>query len=352
MSINPATWPLAGKIGGIVAVFAVAAGSGAAILAAGSGTEPGVSSYLCPFSGEKELLQWKASDGQITGTYQDAQLTGTAPDEQVSAGSGYLTGTIRGSGITLNLNEASVWYGTITSSTVVLDVPQPDGTIQAVMCARSDVPAWNAAVQSLDDQASTDNNAANEQAAEQQEEEQHQQEEQQAQAAVNTLTSFSLTGDLGQLSNDVQKVAADLAAETTDAAQGATGPGNPACYNVQSNVSYDAENNVEYDAANTFGYDLQYDLQQDISDGRSEISAVQSDLAKLEAASIAIPTGAQNAISAAQAAINNAISSANSDIAKVNSDVNSAYSIANNLATGNCQGDGPGTPPSPIQDLS
>lgn len=365
MSINPVTWPLAGKIVGIVAAAAVGAGGAVAIKAATGSPEPGVSSYLCPFNGEKELLQWKTSGSHIGGTFQDARLTGNAPDEQVIAGSGSLTGTVSGSGITLNLELTGTWYGTIRGSSVVLNVPQPDGTIAAVTCSASDVGLWNTAVKAIDAQATSDNNAAEQRAAEEQQqkqeqeqeqeqEQQDQQDEQQAQSDLSTLGDFSLSSDLGQLADDVQTVGTDLANEKTDAAQGQDGPGTypGSCYNLDENVSYDAEYKVEYDASYTFGYDLHENLQDDISSGRQDISAVQSDISTLEADGVSVPPGTQEAIAAVQSSISKAISTANSEIAQVNSDVSVAYAIPNNMATGNCQGDGPGAPPSPIQDIS
>ncbi len=67
---------------------------------------------------------------------------------------------------------------------------------------------------------------------------------------------------------------------------------------------------------------------------------------------LATPSGAQAAISAARSVISHAVLTANADIQKVNSDVSQAYSLANNMATGNCAGDGPGSPSSPIQPIS
>src|SRR5262249_10778163 len=129
MNFNPMTWPLAGKLAAAGVAALVAGGSTAAAVASSS-QEPGVSTYTCSYSSEDLLRQWKDQDGYLSGTYQDARLTGTAPQEQVTSGSGQLSGSISGSGITLNIGFSTSVYGTVNSSSVTLNVPQQDGTIQ------------------------------------------------------------------------------------------------------------------------------------------------------------------------------------------------------------------------------
>jgi hypothetical protein len=64
------------------------------------------------------------------------------------------------------------------------------------------------------------------------------------------------------------------------------------------------------------------------------------------------PAGAGRAITAAQNAISAAISTANADIIQEDGYVSQAYTLSDSIATGNCAGDGAGSPPSPIQDIS
>ena len=72
--------------------------------------EPGVTTYLCRFTNEDMLLQWNASNGSISGTYQDATISGTTPQEQVNTSQGDLGGTTSSSGgITLNIGTET-WY--------------------------------------------------------------------------------------------------------------------------------------------------------------------------------------------------------------------------------------------------
>jgi hypothetical protein len=174
--------------------------------------------------------------------------------------------------------------------------------------------------------------------------------QQQAQNDLTTLEGFSLSSDLGKLAGDLTATKGDLTAEKTAAAAGPNADGGD-CYNLESNVDYDAESNVEYDAQDNFGYDLQENLVPDISSGRQDISAVQSDLSALEGLNLPAPSDARAALTAAQNEIKRAASTANSDISQENSYVSQAYSVANGIATGNCSGDGPGSVPSPIQDI-
>jgi hypothetical protein len=102
-----------------------------------TGAEPGVDTYLCSGSTNDTLLQWRNSDGELSGTYENAQLTGQAPAEQVNSNSGDLSGTLNGTAITLNIGLSQPRYGTLTSGQLTLNVPQSDGTIQAGTCAQS-----------------------------------------------------------------------------------------------------------------------------------------------------------------------------------------------------------------------
>ena len=175
--------------------------------------------------------------------------------------------------------------------------------------------------------------------------------QQQAQSDLSALQGFSLSPDFSKLSDDLTQASNDLAAEKTAAAAGPNADGED-CYNLDSNVDYDAENNVEYNAQSDFGYDLQGNLVSDISSGRQDISTLQSDLSSLQSMGLPALSSAQAAITAAQRAISKAVSKANADISQENSYVSQAYSVANSIATGNCAGDGPGSTPSPIQDIS
>lgn len=166
----------------------------------------------------------------------------------------------------------------------------------------------------------------------------------QAASDLTALQQVSYSSDLSSISRDVSTTKAGLGTVKSDAANGQ----GSYCYNVNT-VAYDA-NAVSYDA-NGVSYDLN-GLTNDISTARSDISTLQGDLANLQGMGLAAPSGAQSAIQSAQGEIGNAVSTANADISTENGYVADAFSVANSLATGSCNGSGPGSPPSPIAGIS
>jgi hypothetical protein len=149
-------------------------------------------------------------------------------------------------------------------------------------------------------------------------------------------------GDLCALSSDARLTGSDLAATKSDAALGTD------CYNV-STVKIDATN-VKTDAS-TVSIDLST-LTSDIGAVTQDVAAMKNVLADLTASGPPATPGAVAAIAAAGKATRQAAAKANGEINQVNADVTQAYSIANDIATGSCAGDGPGRPPIPIRHIS
>jgi hypothetical protein len=170
-----------------------------------------------------------------------------------------------------------------------------------------------------------------------------------AQGDIGTLQSDagSLTGDVSSLNSDVTQANTDLATTKSDASQGQ----GSYCVNVDSTVYNDAASTLYNDQVSTTSNDANT-LQTGIGSVRSDISTVNGDLQTLSADGIAAPSEANTAISSAQSAISAAVTKGNADISAVEADVSQGYAIANGLATGSCQGDGPGSPPSPVQPIS
>jgi hypothetical protein len=168
--------------------------------------------------------------------------------------------------------------------------------------------------------------------------------EQVAQSDISTVEGLSLASDLSALSGNVQQTDNDLGTVKSDAASGQ----GSYCSNV-STAGADADS-VAADADSlSAGLDT---LTNDISSDQRDITTVQNDLSTLQSNGLSDPPGGATAIASAQSAISQAVSAANADIATVNGYVNDAYSIANGMATGSCDGSGPGSPPSPIADIS
>lgn len=327
--------------------------SGAPAANSGSQTpvSTGMTTFICAGSTQATLLQWTDDNGNITGTYTVSDLSGTAPDEDVSSDNGYLSGTLSGTAVTLDTGFQQPLYGSLSGGTLTLNVPQSDGSYEPGTCNSGTLSDWNSVVGGLNNQARDNNGTALQQEAQASQASANAGAQQQAQNALTTLQGFSLSSDLRTLAGDVTQTNSDLAAEKTAAAAGPNADGGN-CYNLIGNVSFDARSGVEYDAQNSFGYDLRYSLVPDISSGRQAIGALQSDLSNLTSMGLPAPSGAQEAITSAQNMIRNAISTANSEVSQVNADVSSAYAVSNSMATGNCAGDGAGTAPSPIRDIS
>jgi hypothetical protein len=336
MNFNPMTWPLAGKLAAAVVAALVAGGSTAAAVASSS-PEPGVSTYICSYSSEDLLLQWKDQGGYLSGTYQDARLTGTAPQEQVTSGSGQLSGSISGSGITLNIGFSTPVYGTVNSSSVTLNVPQQDGTIQPVTCPASDLTHWNKAVAALNQQASRDNQVANQQAARAQHDQQVSQAQQDLANAVSRLegdkstlnNDTSLSDAVSQMKQDYEQEQSQWQTVQSDSCQ---------------NMSYDA-GTVGYDAG-TVNYDLgtlNYDVTSlqdgDIQAVKKDLSDVSSDLAALQNLGATPGTDSSSAVAAGNKALTsaaNAISWAQGQGEIINGEAQQLATTAQNYANSHC----------------
>lgn len=329
-----------------VTAYGIAGCSHTTTLAASSATssaapaaEPGVTTYLCRFTSGELLLQWNASNGYISGTYQDATISGTAPQEQVNTSQGNLSGTAGGSGgITLHIGT-DTWYGNVSGSSVTLNVPQTGGSIQPVTCAQAGVSDWNSAVSQLNGQVTSDDNTALQQqaqassaAARQQAQQQHARQVGQAQQSLSSDISTvesdsstlnndkSLAGDISAMKSDYGTEQKDWQAEQADSCSNAS-------YDA-STVSYDA-NSVNYDL-NSLNYDIQ-SLQGNsgIAGIRSDISAVNSDVSTLQNLGASPAQDPSGALSVGKTAISNA----NAAIQWATQQGNSINSQAKQLST-------------------
>jgi hypothetical protein len=152
------------------------------------------------------------------------------------------------------------------------------------------------------------------------------------------LSSMSLL-----LTSDQAKISADFSIVTNDATQGPSGDGEPACYNLVNNVTPDVQ------AIGTFvSADVDSDvnrLQADINTIDADIVNFNQDIADFVNDGVPMPTGAAEAVSQIRADITGEVTTVNDMIASMRSDVDEAYQAGNDLATGACSGDGPGTEP-------
>jgi hypothetical protein len=309
--------------------------------------EPGVTTYLCTFtSPEVLLLQWQESQGYLSGTYQDDKITGTAPQESLSPSNGNVSGSVKGSGITVTLTGGfPTWYGTDNGSQITLNIPQQDGSISSESCNRASVSDWNSAVASLNNELGSDNGTVEQQQASASAAAQQQQTDQNAQSQMtsdlNTLQNFSLSSDLSSLSSDTQQIGNDLNTVKSDAANGQ----GQDCFNADQ-VASDADTVMSDQDSVSSDVD---GLTNDIANGRQDVSAVNSDISTLQNLGLPVPSNAGSTVSGADNAISNAVSTANADISTVNQDAQAAEQVSAGLSASACS---PPSPTNPIGEIS
>jgi hypothetical protein len=240
MSLNPATWPVAGKLALIIGVSVLVIGGGTAALVAANpvhitqqscaartrlahpdytavqvnaacnhpaappaAAEPGVNTYLCQGTTNDTLLQWQDSGGYLSGTFQQVTLSGSPPDEQASSSQGSVTGTLNGTAITLQIGDLQPAYGTLSGGQLTINIPQQDGTIRAATCNQASIDDWNSAVSALDNRAANDNGQAQQASASASAASASAAQESSSKDDLNTLKTDSLSGDVSQLAGDV-----------------------------------------------------------------------------------------------------------------------------------------------------
>jgi len=321
----------------------------------------GPAAYLASNGSQVLYVQWgQPSNGQAQGTITYDSASGSAPSESLDVQTVPVTVTINGSAVTFRPTGLDALFGgtsvsgSLGSGGLTITTP-PDSTtgeISTGTLASSDASAYNTAVAAVRSRISKQNAVAE---AQQQQAQQQQQIASDQQTVSNDVSALgndsgNLSGDTSTLANDVGTVNSDLGTVRQDASQGPNGFGNGYCYQLDGAVDYDVTGTLDYDVTGTFEYDLN-SLTNDIATVRSDIGTLTADLTKLSNDG-GSPTGnPQAAISSARASIRQAVAAANGDIGTINSDQATAYAVANGIATGNCSGDGPGAPPSPIATL-
>ena len=253
----------------------------------------------------------------------------------ISGPPGALTGTLNGTAITMSIGLSQDLYGTLSGGQLTLNVPQQNGTIQAVTCRQASIDDWNKAVGVLNSQAGSDNQRASQAQAQAS----HDQAVSNAQGSLSRdMTSLqsdasslendnTLAGDVNTMKQDYQSEQNDWRTEQSDA--GSCG------------VSGDA-GAISGDASAIGGDQsaLQADIGSLQSNGmaavKTDISAIGSDVSairNLGATPSADPSGAiaagNKALADARNAINWASNQGNQIVREANSLSNTAQSYAN-----------------------
>jgi len=126
--------------------------------ASSAAARPGESTYLCPGIAGGELLEWREHDGDLRGTFHYMWLSGQAPSEGITSLSGDLTGTLRGTAITLHAGFSHPLRASLKGGLFSLNIPDPDGATETVTCRRASMADWNKEVAALNNKLNADNN--------------------------------------------------------------------------------------------------------------------------------------------------------------------------------------------------
>ena len=352
MRLNPLRWPLKWQLGGLFVVVALVAGAVAGVVVANSGSGnpapgavavvPGVTTFLCQQNNGDILLQWRDSDGHLSGSYEDAKLAGQVPGEHVQNKSGDLTGSVDGSAVTLHIDVPQPLFGTLSGDHLILNMPQADGSFVPLVCGQDSLAAWNSAIAALDGRAQQDNDQANQTAAQTRHENDISQAQQALANDVKTLQhdTNSLSGG-SPIGSDIQQIQSDYAKEQSD---WKTQQQKGSC----SDGSMSADAAVVSADASTVDTDLsrlQYDIQSlqssfgDIALVKKDLAAVQNDLSILQGLGASPSTDPTEAINAANKAIgdtNNAISVAQGQGSSIDAQAHRLATTAQSYVNSHC----------------
>src|SRR5262249_14868110 len=153
------------------------------------------------------------------------------------------------------------------------------------------------------------------------------------------------------LRTDLATVIDDLRHERHVAKLGASGPGEPPCYNLKNNVNYVVLATIRNFVLGSVTADRN-SLQSNINHIRNDRSSFEKDMFDFLNDAVTRPADATRAIREITRKINQAKDTANRIISAIDNRVRKAYRIANRLALRGCPGDGPGTQMPPIKPLN
>jgi hypothetical protein len=269
---------------------------------------PGTVAFLHTDASVVVFLQWPIdTSGFVSGTVKQDYLTGSAGNETVEDSTGTFAGQDNQGGITFTFTDSwGTVYGTESTNSVTLNIPQRGGGLQATTFQAATPDDYNSALAAL--QSSADQ--ANQQA--------QQQAQQAAQAQAQSTAAQALNNDLAALQSDGGKVAAAItaipAAETAMRTASATADGKLAaekayagpqadCYQLSS-MAYDT-NSAVYDLNSTV-YDLTSKTTALDSALRAlgiDIGQAQKDEQAAQSIGADMPTGTDGQIAAATKAV-------------------------------------------------
>jgi hypothetical protein len=336
---------IAGTAAATLLAAASCAGSRSSGGPGGSGRSGDPASYLAVSNSKVAFIQWWAtSKGRLHGTITEGNVGANPPAETLSVSSAPFIGTRSGSSVTLTF--AVLYFlqtraqGRLSGSTLTVQVPQSDGTIQQARFSQSDEASYNRAIAKLRSRIQH----ANQLAAQQQPA-----NAQGAQSALSALYKDSslasggrLAGGLARFAHSIQAAQSDLAAEKQDAA-GSNG------YCVAADRAAGDAQTVDGGLLAVQG-DVQA-MMADIAIIQADIATANAHLRHLSKAGLAAPSSPYGMIANAKVSLSQAIAKANSYIDQINAIDAQAHSIANSMATRSCSGARSGATTRPIAHI-
>ncbi len=314
-----------------------------------SAAASGGTGFLASDSGGVAFFQWNEADGSIVGSAQVATLSGIAPKEQVSSQTYSVSGQRNGDSISLTLSLMGNFVGTLSNGTLVLNMPQKDGSLAPVTFTSGTATDFNQALSGLRGTADAANQAAEQTASVQA---QQIAIDQAVQKVRNDISG--LNDQVKGMQADVQAVAKTVQAMKSDVDQTAS---DEKVVLAEAKQYPDGNNGQVFADATTVTADAQ-DVVADLTNVASDVSSVeddisppgilgpgirdrisglQADFAGLTQAETALPSYQHSSVSAsevnqaiasAQAAVTSAIAETNKYIDQANAYVNAAYQSA------------------------
>ena len=328
------------------ALLLSACGGGSSVPSAGQGTDlPG--SWVMYRSGSSaDLLTWTINGTNVHGNLEESVLYSS--QTQVSSTTSPFTGSISASSVNLVFASASTaTTGTVTSSSLILDVPTSSGTVQQDTFAPGTIGSFNSDVQSLQSSASSGQQVQAQNQQVQHEQSSINQDAHNVAIDLGSISSYvsALQADEVSLSQDVSTLNSDLNTVKSDAniVNGDISTNNGSACGDAGSAQGDA-GSVQGD----FG-SLQGDTQtfgNDVNSLQSSSSQLASDWNTFKAAQTALPNFSPNdAITQSQvsggenvasSAISKFESAAANSAAQGQALVNHANQIANSLLSKAC----------------
>src|SRR5262249_37011034 len=115
------------------------------------------------------------------------------------------------------------------------------------------------------------------------------------------------------------------------------------CYNLRVNVDFDVRVNLYQDAKGNVSRELKL-LASDLKAVRTDINDLKSDADVLTNHGAAPLAGESSTVATEEKHIGVIVGEANKDINQVNREMTAAYSMANQVASAHCPGQGPPKP--------